>query len=57
MVAMAIGVIFSNRELKGSCGGLNKLMGEDCQFCDKKDQCTHEEKDSCSGEHFVPASK
>ena len=36
---MAIGVILSNRRLKGSCGGLNKVMGEDCMFCDKKDEC------------------
>ena len=37
---MAVGVIFSNKELKGSCGGLNKVIGEDCYFCDKKDECT-----------------
>lgn len=31
MAAMAVGVIFSNRELKGSCGGPG---GADCA-CDK----------------------
>jgi len=36
---MAIGVIVSNRKLKGSCGGLGSLMGEDCSFCDKKEEC------------------
>ncbi len=36
---MAVGVIFSNRKLKGSCGGLGSIMGEDCMFCEKKDQC------------------
>ena len=25
MVAMAVGVIFSNRVIKGSCGGLNSV--------------------------------
>lgn len=36
---MALGVIFSNRNLKGSCGGLGKIMGEDCMFCEKKEEC------------------
>lgn len=39
IIGMAIGVIISNRKLKGSCGGLGKIMGEDCMFCEKKDQC------------------
>ena len=47
--AMAVGVIFSNRKLKGSCGGLNKVLGEDCDFCDKKDQCSDEKKAQCEG--------
>jgi hypothetical protein len=49
IIGMAIGVILSNRKLKGSCGGLGKLMGEDCLFCEKKDECTkdhNEEGDS-----------
>lgn len=36
MLGMAVGVLFSNRKLKGSCGGLGAIMGEDCEFCDKK---------------------
>ncbi len=44
IAAMAVGVIFSNRKLKGSCGGLGAVMGEDCSFCDKKDQCDEEKK-------------
>jgi hypothetical protein len=49
IAGMAVGVIFSNRKLKGSCGGLGKLMGDDCSFCDKKEQCdkSSEEKDDC----------
>ena len=39
IIAMAVGVIFSNRKLKGSCGGLGRVMGEDCLFCDKKEEC------------------
>ncbi|OUR99878.1 hypothetical protein A9Q84_02285 [Halobacteriovorax marinus] len=46
---MAVGVIFSNKKLKGSCGGLGKLMGDDCSFCDKKDECdkSSENKEDC----------
>ena len=39
--AMAIGVILSNKPIKGSCGGLGATgLKEDC-FCGKKagDQC------------------
>lgn len=39
---MAVGVVFSQRTLKGSCGGLGQVMGEDCMFCDEKDECEKE---------------
>lgn len=39
MIGMALGVIFSNKPLKGSCGGLGKIMGEKCSFCSKQGQC------------------
>jgi len=39
VLGMAIGVVLSNRSLKGSCGGLGAIMGDDCMFCEKKDEC------------------
>tara|TARA_B100000886_G_C20227414_1_gene409071 strand:- start:280 stop:462 length:183 start_codon:yes stop_codon:yes gene_type:complete len=39
MMLMSIGFIVVGKRLTGSCGGLGKLMGKDCDFCDKKDQC------------------
>lgn len=39
VIGMAVGVILSNKELKGSCGGLGRVIGEDCMFCSKKEEC------------------
>lgn len=39
VAGMAIGVIIAKKELKGSCGGLGKVIGEDCMFCEKKEEC------------------
>ncbi|ORU90440.1 MAG: hypothetical protein A6F71_05595 [Cycloclasticus sp. symbiont of Poecilosclerida sp. M] len=38
VVVMAVGVIFSNRKIKGSCGGLNNVDGleGECLLCNKK---------------------
>jgi len=30
VAAMAVGVMVSGREIKGSCGGLNNIDGADC---------------------------
>jgi len=41
MAAMAIGVIVSNRAIKGSCGGLNDIDGLKgaCDICEGKKVC------------------
>ena len=39
IAGMAIGAMLSGKELKGSCGGLGSIMGEDCSFCEHKDKC------------------
>ncbi len=37
MVGMAVGVVFSGRTIKGSCGGLNAVEGADhCLVCKKE---------------------
>jgi len=37
MLGMAVGVIFSGRRIKGSCGGLNAIAGVDhCVVCKKE---------------------
>lgn len=31
--AMAVGVIFSNKPIAGTCGGLNQFREGDCEIC------------------------
>ena len=39
IVLMALGALMANKPLKGSCGGLGQIMGEDCAFCELKGRC------------------
>ncbi|OUR83236.1 hypothetical protein A9Q82_04070 [Cycloclasticus sp. 46_120_T64] len=38
VAAMAVGVIFSNKKISGSCGGINNVDGMegDCLLCSNK---------------------
>lgn len=37
---MSVGVIFSDKCIQGSCGGLNLLFGKgSCEVCEKKKDC------------------
>ncbi len=46
MVGMAVGVIVSNRAIKGSCGGLNDIEGLKgaCDICEGKKACSRRKK-------------
>jgi hypothetical protein len=51
LIGMAIGVIVSNRALKGSCGGLGRVIGEECGFCGRKDECEEAKAKLCKDDH------
>ena len=46
IAAMSVGVIISNRSIKGSCGGLNDIDGLEgaCDICKIKEQCKRHRK-------------
>jgi len=46
MVGMAVGVLVSNRAIKGSCGGLNDIEGLKgaCDICEGKKLCSRRRK-------------
>ena len=51
MSAMAVGVIFSNKPIKGSCGGLSNIgLDGDCEICggnlDKCEESNKEQKNA-----------
>ncbi len=53
--AMAVGVLFSNRRIRGSCGGLAGLQDEQgrpmCDACSAPESC-----DRFTAEHQEPAA-
>jgi hypothetical protein len=45
---MAVGVILSNRKIKGSCGGIANIMGASgCDACELKDKCKSTGREIC----------
>ena len=47
-IGMAIGVIFSNKSLKGSCAGIGAIFGSSaCEICEKKNRCKKTGKELC----------
>lgn len=45
VAAMAVGVIFADKPIKGSCGGLNAIgMKEDCEICGGNDDVCEEQQ-------------
>lgn len=51
---MAIGVVFANKPLKGSCGGLNKIgIDGDCDICGgDREQCEEDNSPSSQEKPF-----
>lgn len=39
LVFMAAGVLLGRDPIKGSCGGLAKIMGDKCEICGDRDKC------------------
>lgn len=43
IAGMAVGVLFSNKPIKGSCGGMSALgMKSDCEICGGNDDACEE---------------
>lgn len=55
---MAIGVIFANKPIKGSCGGLATLgMKSDCEICGGNQDACEENARQVNGERARELSK
>jgi len=48
MAGMAVGVIFSNKPIQGSCGGLNNIgLDGECEICGgNRDKCEEVQQSS-----------
>jgi hypothetical protein len=60
VAAMAVGVIFSNKPIKGSCGGIAALgLGGKCEICgvDRDELEAIAQKSSDSTNEFYNAAK
>ena len=44
VLAMSVGVMFSGREIKGTCGGINNFEGGACELCGATSECDAPEK-------------
>lgn len=44
VAAMAVGVVFSKRAIKGSCGGVSGLQGFENHSCSCKNPCENRKK-------------
>lgn len=44
ILAMSVGVMFSGREIKGTCGGINNFVGGACELCGATSECEAPEK-------------
>lgn len=44
VLAMSVGVMFTGREIKGTCGGINNFEGGTCGVCGATSECEAPEK-------------
>ena len=50
LAAMAIGVIISNKPLKGSCGGIGALgLARDCELCGARSGHCQQQRSAAAG--------
>ena len=58
MAAMAVGVIFGQAPIKGSCGGLGAVgIDQECEICGGDPQRCDSNSDASAVAQFTPPSK